>query len=76
MRFNLAPLPKEDKEKINADLAAAGVAFKERYHLPVNAEAVKCEQPESLHQWFHQRLTHFRQISDTLSRLPVEPNKK
>lgn len=38
--FNLANLSKEDMDKVNVDLAAGGVAFKERYNMPVIPELV------------------------------------
>ncbi|MBS0855391.1 MULTISPECIES: DNA polymerase III subunit theta [unclassified Tatumella] len=76
MSFNLALLSAEEKDKINTDLAASGVAFKERYNMPVVAEIVEREQPEALRDWFRQRLGTFRQISLTLSRLPYEPKQK
>ena len=34
MSHNLARLEKAEKDKINVELAAAGVAFKERYNMP------------------------------------------
>ncbi len=76
MSNNLATLPQEEKDKINVDLAAAAVAFKERYNMPVIAEMVEREQPESLRDWFRQRLAHYRQLSLSLSRLPYEPKQK
>ncbi|MTD25661.1 DNA polymerase III subunit theta [Erwinia sorbitola] len=76
MSYNLAILPQEEKDKVNVDLAAAGVAFKERYNMPVIAEMVAREQPEALQEWFRQRLTHYRQASMSLSRLPYEPKQK
>lgn len=76
MSFNLATLPQIDKDKINVDLAAAGVAFKERYNMPVIAEMVLREQPQALQEWFRERLTHYRQASLSLSRLPYEPKQK
>ncbi|GAA0472580.1 MULTISPECIES: DNA polymerase III subunit theta [Tatumella] len=76
MSFNLALLSAEEKDKINTDLAASGVAFKERYNMPVVAEIVEREQPEALRDWFRQRLGTFRQTSLTLSRLPYEPKQK
>lgn len=76
MSYNLAALPQEDKDKVNVDLAAAGVAFKERYNMPIVAEMVEREQPEALRDWFRQRLTHYRQASLSLSRLPYEPKQK
>ncbi len=45
MKHNLAQLPQEEMDKVNVDLAAAGVAFKERYNMPIIAEAVEREQP-------------------------------
>lgn len=76
MSYNLATLPQADKDKINVDLAAAGVAFKERYNMPVIAEMVLREQPQALQDWFRERLTHYRQASLSLSRLPYEPKQK
>ncbi|MFC0141891.1 DNA polymerase III subunit theta [Erwinia mallotivora] len=76
MNHNLALLPQEEKDKVNVDLAAASVAFKERYNMPVIAEAVEREQPEALRGWFRQRLTQYRQASLGFSRLPYEPKQK
>ena len=76
MSFNLALRSAEQKDQINTDLAAAGVAFKERYNMPVVAEIVEREQPAAMQQRFRQRLSEFRQISLTLSRLPYEPKQK
>jgi len=76
MSNNLARLSAEEKDKINTDLAASGVAFKERYNMPVVAEIVEREQPEALRDWFRERLAFYRQRSVTLSRLPYEPKVK
>ncbi|WP_158784852.1 DNA polymerase III subunit theta [Pantoea sp. BAV 3049] len=76
MNYNLAELPQEEKDKINVELAAASVAFKERYNMPVIAEVVEREQPEPLRDWFRQRLMQYRQASLSLSRLPYEPKQK
>ena len=35
MLKNLAKLDQTEMDKVNVDLAAAGVAFKERYNMPV-----------------------------------------
>ena len=35
MGYNLAELSQEDKDKMAVDQAASGVAFKERYNMPV-----------------------------------------
>lgn len=76
MSYNLATMPQEEKDKVNVDLAAAGVAFKERYNMPIVAEMVEREQPETLRDWFRQRLMHYRQASLSLSRLPYEPKQR
>lgn len=76
MSHNLALLSPEDMDKVNVDLAAAGVAFKERYNMPVIAEVVEREQPEALRNWFRERLIAHRLASVNLSRLPYEPKSK
>lgn len=76
MSQNLALLTQEEKDKVNVELAAAGVAFKERYNMPVVAEMVENEQPGALRDWFRQRLMHYRQASLSFSRLPYEPKQK
>ena len=76
MRTNLAQLPQQEMDKINVDLAAASVAFKERYNMPIVAEMVEREQPEHLRDWFRQRLIAHRLASVNLSRLPWEPRSK
>jgi len=76
MSKNHALLSQEEKDKVNVDLAAAGVAFKERYNMPVVADLVEREQPQALREWFRQRLMHYRQASLSLSRLPYEPKQK
>lgn len=76
MSYNLAELSKSEMDKINVDLASSGVAFKERYNMPIIAELVEQQQPESLRDYFRERLAFYRQRSQTLSRLPYEPNIK
>lgn len=73
---NLAELPQQEMDKINVDLAAAGVVFKERYNMPVVAEMVEREQPAQLQAWFRERLIAHRLASVNLSRLPYEPKAK
>jgi len=76
MEMNLAKIPQQEMDKVNVDLAAAGVAFKERYNMPVVAEVVEREQPEHLRGWFRERLIAHRLASVTMSRLPYEPKTK
>lgn len=73
MKTNLAQLEQAEMDKVNVDLAAAGVAFKERYNMPVVAEAVEREQPEHLRAWFRERLIAHRLASVSLSRLLTNP---
>ena len=72
MKINLATLPQDEMDKVNVDLAAAGVAFKERYNMPVVAEVVE----RDLRDWFRERLIAHRLASVNLSRLPYEPKVK
>ncbi|MBA5204722.1 DNA polymerase III subunit theta [Pectobacterium versatile] len=68
MTYNLGDLPRDEREKVNVDLAASGVAYKERLNLPVIAEQVEREQPEHLREYFRQRVMHYRDVSKSLPR--------
>ncbi|GKV90478.1 MULTISPECIES: DNA polymerase III subunit theta [Pectobacterium] len=68
MTHNLGDLPREEREKVNVDLAASSVAYKERLNLPVIAEQVEREQPEHLREYFRQRVSHYREVSKQLPR--------
>ncbi|WP_339098646.1 DNA polymerase III subunit theta [Pectobacterium brasiliense] len=68
MSHNLGDLPRDERDKINVDLAASGVAYKERMNLPVIAEQVEREQPEHLREYFRERVAHYRDVSRTLPR--------
>ncbi|HGF6559201.1 DNA polymerase III subunit theta [Providencia sp. PROV188] len=76
MSHNLATLPKEEMDKINVDLLASGVAFKERYNIPIIPEAIEREQPEHLRDYFRERLVHYRQLSMNFARMPYEPRNR
>ncbi|OAT46438.1 DNA polymerase III theta subunit [Proteus hauseri ATCC 700826] len=76
MAYNLSELTQEEKDKINVSLAASGVAFKERYNMPIVAEAIAREQPEYLRTFFQERLLFYRARSQHYSRLPFEPQSK
>ncbi|EJM1499105.1 DNA polymerase III subunit theta [Escherichia coli] len=64
--WNIAAKPQEDRDKVNVDLAASGVAYKERLNMPVIAEVVMREQPEHLRDYFLERLKFYREKSITL----------
>ncbi|AKH89297.1 DNA polymerase III subunit theta [Edwardsiella tarda] len=72
MSFNLATLSQEQMDRVNVDLAAGSVSYKERYHMPVIAEQVEREQPEALRGYFRERLHYYRTLS--LATLPYEPD--
>ena len=44
MSINLAEISTEEMDRINIDLAASAVAFKERYNMPVVAEMVERQE--------------------------------
>ncbi|MCP6071544.1 DNA polymerase III subunit theta, partial [Klebsiella pneumoniae] len=54
--------------KVNVDLAASGVAYKERLNMPVIAEQVAREQPEHLREYFMERVRYYRERSVQLPR--------
>lgn len=64
--FNIAAKSQEERDKVNVDLAASGVAYKERLNMPVIAEQVAREQPENLREYFMERLKFYREKSITL----------
>lgn len=39
MERNLAKISQDEMDKVNVDLAAAGVAFKERYNMPMGDQS-------------------------------------
>lgn len=81
--WNLAAKPQEERDKVNVDLAASGVAYKERMNMPVIAEQVAREQPEHLREYFMERVRFYREKSLQLPRASdpryiemAEANKK
>ena len=58
--WNIAAKSQEERDKVNVDLAASGVAYKERLNIPVIAEQVAREQPENLRTYFMERLRCIR----------------
>lgn len=81
--WNLAAKPQEEMDKVNVDLAASGVAYKERMNMPVIAEQVAREQPEHLREYFMERVRFYREKSIQLPKASdpryieiAESNKK
>lgn len=70
---NLAAKSDDERDKVNVDLAASGVAYKERLNMPVIAEQVAREQPEHLREYFMDRVRYYREQSVTLPK-PSDPS--
>ncbi|EMZ5445997.1 DNA polymerase III subunit theta [Providencia stuartii] len=68
MMHNLAELSKEDKDKVNVDLAASGVAYRERLGKEAIDIEVEQQQPEHLREYFRERLAHYREVSKRFPR--------
>lgn len=67
-KHNIAAKTKDEQDKVNVDLAASGVAYKERLNQPVIAEQVAREQPENLREYFMERVKYYREKSISLPR--------
>lgn len=63
MSHNLAARSREERDRINVDLAASGVAYKERMNQPVIPHEVEMQQPEALREYFRERLQHYRNVA-------------
>lgn len=60
MSHNIAAKSKEERDKVNVDLAASGVAYKERMNMPVIPMEVEMQQAEEYREYFKERLQHYR----------------
>lgn len=63
MSHNLAARSREERDKVNVDLAASGVAFKERMNMPVIPHEVEMQQSAELREYFKESLQHYRNVS-------------
>lgn len=63
MSHNLAARSREERDRINVDLAASGVAYKERMNQPVIPHEVEMQQPEAMREYFRERLQHYRNVA-------------
>lgn len=66
MSHNIAAKDRLERDKINVDLAASGVAWKERMNKPVIPMETELQQPEALREYFRERLAYYRQVALTL----------
>uniref|UniRef100_UPI00289BD450 DNA polymerase III subunit theta n=2 Tax=Pantoea TaxID=53335 RepID=UPI00289BD450 len=64
MSHNIAARSKEERDRMNVDLAASGVAYKERMNKPVIPMEVELQQPEALRAYFKERLEFYREESN------------
>ncbi|WP_394547173.1 DNA polymerase III subunit theta [Pantoea ananatis] len=60
MSHNIAAKSKEERDKVNVDLAASGVAYKERMNMPVIPMKVEMQPPEENRDYSKERRQHFR----------------
>jgi len=60
---NLAARSREERDRINVDLAASGVAYKERMNQPVIPHEVEMQQPEAMREYFKERLQYYRNVA-------------
>ncbi|MEB6382472.1 DNA polymerase III subunit theta [Klebsiella aerogenes] len=67
-QWNIAAKSRDEQDKVNVDLAASGVAYKERLNMPVIAEQVAREQPEHLREYLMERVRYYREKSVQLPR--------
>jgi len=63
MSHNLAARSPEERAKVNVDLAASGVAYRERLNLPVIPSETERQQPEELREYFRERLQYYRNLA-------------
>lgn len=63
MSHNLAARSREERDRINVDLAASGVAHKERMNMPVITMEVEMQRPQALKKYFRERLQHYRSVA-------------
>ena len=63
VRHNIAEKSKEKQNKVNVDLAASGMEYRERLNIPVITEQVSWEQPEHSREYFMERIRYYREQS-------------
>lgn len=59
-QFNLAKKSQVERNKLDVDLAASGIACRERLNLPVVVAEVEQSQPAELREYFRERLAFYR----------------
>lgn len=62
MSYNLGDKSPEEPEKVNVDLAASGMTYKECMNIPVIPAQVEADQLPRLQEYFKARLHHYRGV--------------
>ncbi|WP_145517520.1 DNA polymerase III subunit theta [Yersinia mollaretii] len=75
MSYNLADIPQEEKDKMAVDLAASGVAFKERYNMPVIPAQIE-DQPEHLREYFSNQMKYYRDVGRNMGKMDYTPPER
>ncbi|MFZ4214438.1 DNA polymerase III subunit theta [Pantoea endophytica] len=60
---NLAARSREERDCVNVDLAASGVAYKERMNMSFVPHEAEMQQPADLREYFKERLQHYRNVA-------------
>ena len=76
MSYNLAELPREERDKLDVDLHASGIAYKERYGMPFNYREIELLIPANLKDYFKELVEFFRANPYQLGKLPYVANDK
>ncbi len=63
MSQNLAARSPEERAKVSVELAASGVAYRERLNLPVIRAEAEMQQPQELREYFRERLQYYRNLA-------------
>lgn len=66
---NLAKLDGNSLLKLQVDMAAAAVAYNEKYQQFVNLAEVSRAQPAELQSYFVERLEYYRKLSESIGAL-------
>lgn len=67
--WSIAEKPQEDCDKVNVELAASGVAYKEWVNMPSITEVNMQEQSVHLRDYFLERWCHYREESSFLPKV-------
>lgn len=70
-KYNLATLNKDDVLKMNVEMAASAIAFKEKYNQFVNIAEVNKTQPKELQNYFLEKIEYYRGLSRQIGVMPM-----